>query len=669
MGVVSKRADNIELPVLQVDQDRQAGTRMGRRRAVVLVIVHVVIALHIWWFVAHGSAITPLEPSEAGHSIRTGAINAGAIFLCLLILSTLVFGRFFCGWACHVVAYQDAARWLLIKLGLRPRPVRARLLMLVPLFAVYWLFVRPLIERWNDPEPAKASLHLTTGDFWATFPGVTISILTFLVCGFVVVYFLGSKGFCTYGCPYGALFVYADKVAPGRIRVNEDCTHSGNCTRTCSSNVDVATEVATYGMVVDPGCMKCMDCVAGCPNDALRFGFGPVPAKAKRAEKRQQRGRERADRKAAKKANRAARSKRVFDYTWPEELTSIALFAGLFWVYFNLYRVVPLLMAVGLCVVLTFLLLSAAQLLYRRDLNVQGWTLRRSGKWTTAGWTFGLIGAVIVAATAHSAVVQYHTKAGLSAYEQAVAAHAAGAELERDEHSAAATQHLDAVRTWGVFETRSVRAMLGEMARWRGERERALALLQQEVDSGARSRDVRLSLGLAQLEAGRIDAAVQSIERAFDDAAPPRSRFKRLDAELDRVVRRGASDTVRGRALELRMTMLRRSIEAHPEFEEAAVQLCQLLVRPPVAELRDPAEALRVAESVSAAAGRRNATLLGMLAALRAQQGEHALAAEAAEQAAERAAALGDDELAADMRRAAEVYRRFPGGADVAEGD
>ena len=27
-------------------------------------------------------------------------------------------------------------------------------------------------------------------------------------------------------------------------------------------------------MVVDPGCMKCMDCISVCPNDALYFGFG-----------------------------------------------------------------------------------------------------------------------------------------------------------------------------------------------------------------------------------------------------------------------------------------------------------------------------------------------------------------------------------------------------------
>ena len=46
--------------------------------------------------------------------------------------------------------------------------------------------------------------EFTTTEFWATFPGWIVGGLTFLICGFFAVYFLGAKGFCTYACPYGA---------------------------------------------------------------------------------------------------------------------------------------------------------------------------------------------------------------------------------------------------------------------------------------------------------------------------------------------------------------------------------------------------------------------------------------------------------------------------------
>ncbi len=89
--------------------------------------------------------------------------------------------------------------------------------------------------------------------------------LTFLVCGFAAVYFLGAKGFCTYACPYGAVFAAADRVAPMRIRVTDACEGCGHCTAVCTSNVLVHQEVRDYGMVVDSGCMKCRDCVSGLP--------------------------------------------------------------------------------------------------------------------------------------------------------------------------------------------------------------------------------------------------------------------------------------------------------------------------------------------------------------------------------------------------------------------
>ena len=53
----------------------------------------------------------------------------------------------------------------------------------------------------------------------------------------------------------------------------------------------VHEEVRLYGMVVDPGCMKCMDCVSVCPKGALSFSFAkpslfkkkrPAAAPAKR---------------------------------------------------------------------------------------------------------------------------------------------------------------------------------------------------------------------------------------------------------------------------------------------------------------------------------------------------------------------------------------------------
>ena len=64
--------------------------------------------------------------------------------------------------------------------------------------------------------------------------------------------------------------------------------------------IDTTGCVRAYGMVVDSGCMKCRDCVSVCPNDALYYGFGPLPIFAR--------------------ARAPGAAPRHYPLTWPEEI-------------------------------------------------------------------------------------------------------------------------------------------------------------------------------------------------------------------------------------------------------------------------------------------------------------------------------------------------------------
>ncbi len=135
----------ISLPVVKTTTIRPS--KSGRRRAVVLIIVHVLVAIHIALWIATGETMTPLEPSESMEFSKHSIVNAGLIFFALTILSTLVFGRWFCGWACHLVALQDLSRWILAKFKLRPKAVRLGILGTVPLIAFVYMFIGPVIYR------------------------------------------------------------------------------------------------------------------------------------------------------------------------------------------------------------------------------------------------------------------------------------------------------------------------------------------------------------------------------------------------------------------------------------------------------------------------------------------------------------------------------------------
>jgi tetratricopeptide (TPR) repeat protein/ferredoxin len=369
-----------------------------RWRAAVLVAVHLLVAAHITHYALRGRTLSPVEPSETMYTLENGVVNAGMIFFAVTLLGTLVFGRFFCGWGCHIVALQDLSAALLRRVGIKPRPFRSRLLVFAPAAVAAYMFVwRPLrAVFWMSP-PAQAagfSNHLTTTQFWITFPGPIIAAVTFFVCGFAAVYFLGAKGFCTYGCPYGALFGALDRFAPGRIVVSDACEGCGHCTATCTSNVRVHEEVRLHGMVVDSGCMKCLDCVSVCPTQALSYGFARPPLLT-------------------------APARRRYDFTWTEEivLASVCLVATL--AFRGLYDIVPLLLAVGLGALTAFCTMKLWRLVRDRDVRIQGRALKSGGRPSRAGWAFAAMTLVWLTFTAHSAFVQGHRAWGHYQLERA----------------------------------------------------------------------------------------------------------------------------------------------------------------------------------------------------------------------------------------------------------
>jgi polyferredoxin len=347
-------------------------SKTGRWRAWSLIAVHVVVGLHFLHWGLTGTSVSPVEPSESMEAFELGKVNAGFLLFAALIASTLLFGRWFCGWACHVVALQDLSAWLLGKLGLKPRPVRSRLLVLAPWVVAGHMFLWPHVEHWLDPvqhplpDVASWRLQVMSDDLWRTFPGWIMAPATLLVVGFLIVWWLGAKGFCTYGCPYGAFFAVADRVAPVRIKVTDACDACGHCTSVCSSNVRVHEEVAVHGKIVDPGCMKCLDCVSVCPKDALYVGFAaPKPFATSR-----QRVQARAD------------------FTWLEEiLMGLVAFVAAQWTFRGAWfgEGVPLLMAVGLGVITAVFAMLAWRLVRRSDVTFQHTALKQQRRFTSTG--------------------------------------------------------------------------------------------------------------------------------------------------------------------------------------------------------------------------------------------------------------------------------------------
>ena len=397
----TKKKRSIELPVLKNSAPQKAEiqhSRASRWRAFALIALTLLMIAHVIQWKLTGATVSPIEPSETMHTLQRGAVNAGFIFFSLAILATLIFGRFVCGWGCHIVALQDFCAWLLKKMGLNPKPFRSRLLVFVPLIVALYMFVYPTVFRYfvkpkSEPLIPQFTNHLVTTEFWATFPPVLVAIPFLFVCGFMTVYFLGQKGFCTYACPYGGFFSIADKFAPGKIRVTDACNQCGHCTAVCTSNILVHAEVNKYGMVVDQGCMKCMDCVSVCPNDALYFGFGKPAIGVSQT------------------------IKKNYSLTWAEEFAGAVIFFVSFLSVWDVYQLVPMLMALGIATVTTFLALRIIRLVSAKDLSFYRFNLKSSGKISKAGLIFLSLSLSWISLNIHSGFIRYNESAGARAFE------------------------------------------------------------------------------------------------------------------------------------------------------------------------------------------------------------------------------------------------------------
>ncbi|HEY2866915.1 MAG TPA: 4Fe-4S dicluster domain-containing protein [Pyrinomonadaceae bacterium] len=510
LGSPSPRRER-ELPV--IGERRVRHSRVGRWRAAALVTLTLLMIAHFIQWRLTGSTVSPIEPSETMYTLGQGVVNAGFIFFCLAILSTLILGRFVCGWGCHIVALQDLCAWLMKKIGVRPRPFRSRLLVFVPLVAALYMFVWPTVAR-MIVAPAGGSIfppftdHLVTTDFWQTFPSLAVAIPFLFICGFMTVYFLGSKGFCTYACPYGGFFGIADRVAPGRIRVTDACNECGHCTAVCTSNVIVHAEVKQYGMVVDPGCMKCMDCVSVCPTNALYFGFGKLPT-------------------VGKTGGWFSDPSKTYSLSWPQEIFAVTVFAASLFAVWDVYQLVPMLMALGIAAVTAFVAIMSLRLVRSTDVSMLRYLLKRSGVITRAGWIFALFAVAWLGIVVHSGWIRYHERAGSIAFqnvrlpdELALAQADPKGWLSSADRAAIADgrEHFEEARRFGLFTNVDALPKLAWLTFLNGDGGRAVDLLGACADDQVgQSRALSLYYRGAILNRlGRYSEALSTLDQTLD---------------------------------------------------------------------------------------------------------------------------------------------------------
>ncbi len=248
--------------------------------------------------------------------ISRGSFSASFLPAAVLLVLTILLGRFFCAWTCPLGALFDLVGRLLPKGKGPPRDFpgwmrslnvlilasglllgllsvqllglfdplsflnRVLTLTIFPLFtrtmdAVFGIAkaipivggpvegFRRLFKSWIMPEPPGS---FTTG-FWT---GVIFLVILLLEK-------LQPRFWCTYVCPLGALLGIASRRSQFRRKVDDTCVSCGACVRACPMRAIPAEDPKP----TDPSsCTFCLDCTGVCPGGIHAISFSGDGIKA-----------------------------------------------------------------------------------------------------------------------------------------------------------------------------------------------------------------------------------------------------------------------------------------------------------------------------------------------------------------------------------------------------
>lgn len=181
-----------------------------------------------------------------------------------IILITIIFGRFFCGWLCAFGAFNDFLYIISknifgtnIKISEKLDSVLKYLKYIILLFIVFFIWT-------------KASNAFDSSSPWNAFAQITQfpQSLYDYTMGFIILALIGvgaaliERFFCRYLCPLGAIFTLVSKAKI--FKINKPTDKCGKC-RMCTNNCAMGIPLYKNNKVKSGECINCFKCIEVCP--------------------------------------------------------------------------------------------------------------------------------------------------------------------------------------------------------------------------------------------------------------------------------------------------------------------------------------------------------------------------------------------------------------------
>lgn len=198
----------------------------------------------------------------------------------MLILIGVLLGRVVCGFLCPFGWFQELLHKIPAK-KLSTKPFRI-LTCLKYVILVLFVIVLPMTVvnevGMGDPFFCKyicpagileggIPLSIAGGSIRASL-GELFTWKSCILLGVVVLSIFFYRPFCKWLCPLGAFYGWFNKISVYRFQVDGDkCTVCGVCSRVCKMDVEV------FRTTNHAECIRCGDCIAACPHQAITRTF------------------------------------------------------------------------------------------------------------------------------------------------------------------------------------------------------------------------------------------------------------------------------------------------------------------------------------------------------------------------------------------------------------
>ena len=212
-------------------------------------------------------------------------VTAFVKVLLLLLIYTVVFGRFFCGFACAFGSLGDwvytfahwAAKKRKKKMPALPEKLRDALpsLKYAVLAAILIMCFMGVYGNLSGTSPWDVFSMLHAFNFRFGKYAVGIVLLVLIVVGMA----FEERFFCKFFCPMGAVFSLMPVLTPFSLRRNRSAClkKCSACSKVCPSKIGLPNDGE---LAVEGDCFMCGKCAGVCPKTNIHCGAGRIQGDA-----------------------------------------------------------------------------------------------------------------------------------------------------------------------------------------------------------------------------------------------------------------------------------------------------------------------------------------------------------------------------------------------------